>query len=81
MTDEHIINELKALEIDSRFVSLNIQRFSQKYAGQFVAVKDSQLIATGKSFEELVNKIKETDIDPSLVLIAYIPYKEEIIFY
>jgi len=81
MAEQQLLNEFKVLETGSSFISEKIGEFAQKYPQQFVAVKNNQLIAIGKSFEEVIAKVKEKNIDPSLVLIEYIPGKEEIIFY
>lgn len=81
MTEQQLLNEFKVLETGSSFISEKMGEFAQKYPRQFVAVKDNQLIATGKSFGEVMIKVKEKNIEPSLVLIEYIPGKEEIIFY
>lgn len=81
MAEQQLLNEFKVLETGSNFISEKIGEFSQKYPQQFVAVKDNQLIAIGQSFEEVMIKVKEKNLEPSLVLIEYIPGKEEIIFY
>ena len=81
MTGQQLLNEFKVLETGSSFISEKIGEFAQKYPQQFIAVKDNQLIAIGKSFEEVMIKVKEKNIELSLVLIEYIPGKEEIIFY
>ena len=44
-------------------------------------MQDNKLIASGDSFDEVINKVKEMGIDPASVLIEYMPGKEEIIFY
>ena len=81
MTEQQLLNEFRVLETGSSFISKKIGEFAQKYPQQFVAVKDNQLIAIGKNFEEVMIKVKEKNIELSLVLIEYIPGKEEIILY
>lgn len=81
MTEQQLLNEFRVLETGSSFISEKIGEFTQKYPQHFVAVKDNQLIAIGKSFEEVMIKVKEKNIELSLVLIEYIPGKEEIILY
>ncbi len=81
MTKQQLLNEFRELETGSNFISEKIGEFAQKYPQQFVAVKDNQLIAIGKSFEEVMIKVKEKNIKLNLVLIEYIPGKEEIILY
>ena len=81
MTQQELIQEFNELEADSSFISKKMAEFSQKYAKKFVAVKDQQVIAIGDDFENVLNEIKEKGIDPSRVLIEYIPAKGEIILY
>ena len=81
MTEQQIINEFKGLDVDSNFISRKIGEFCQRYPKQFIAVKDDKLIVVGKSFEEVLSKVKEKGINLSSVLIEYIPDKEEIILY
>ena len=78
---QQIINEFKALEAGSSFISEKIVEFGQKYPKQFIAVKENELIFVGKSFEEVLSKVKEKGLEPGSVLIEYIPDKEEIILY
>ena len=81
MAEQQLLKEFRVLETGSSFISEKIGEFAQKYPQQFIAVKDNQLIAIGKSFEEVMIKVKEKNIELSLVLIEYIPGKEEIILY
>lgn len=81
MTEQELIKEFDELEIDSKFISNNSLEFSHKYARKFIAIKDQQIIAMGDNFENVLNDIKERGIDPSRVLIEYIPDKGEIILY
>ncbi len=81
MTEQELIQEFNELEADSNFVSEKSLEFSQKYARKFVAIKDKQIIAIGDEFEKLLNEIRDRGIDPSRVLIEYIPDKGEIILY
>lgn len=81
MIEQQIINELEGLEVDSSFISRRIGEFCHKYPKQFIAVKDDKLIVVGKSFEDVLNKVREKGLKLSSVLIEYIPDKEEIILY
>ena len=81
MTEQELIQEFNELEADSNFISEKSLEFSQKYAKKFVAIKNQQIVAVGDEFEEVLNEIKQKGIDPSKVLIEYIPDKGEIILY
>lgn len=74
-------SEFKILETGSSFISKNAQEFSEKYPKKFVAVFDSELIAVDDNFDNILIKIKERHIDPSMVLVEYIPPKGQIILY
>lgn len=73
--------EFKVLENGSSFISKNAKEFGDKYAKKFIAVRDNKLIAVGDSFNEVLEEVKAKGFDPALVLIEYIPGKEEIILY
>ena len=81
MTEQELIQEFNELEADSNFISEKSSEFSQKYARKFVAIKDKQIVAIGNEFERVLSEIKAKGLDPSGVLIEYIPDKCEIILY
>ena len=81
MTEQELIQEFNELEADSNFISEKSLEFSQKYTRKFLAIKDKQIIAVGDEFEEVLNEVKQKGIEPSNVLIEYIPDKGEIILY
>lgn len=81
MTEQQLINEFKSMEEDSSFISKKSAEFGQKYAKKFVAVKDKRVIIIGDNFEKVIEEVKQKGLDPSLVLVQYIPAKDEIIFY
>ncbi len=75
------MQEFKILEKDSSFISEKAEEFGKKYAKKFIAVRENKLLTVGNNFEEVLKKVKAMGINPSLVLIEYIPGKEEIILY
>lgn len=79
--EQELLKDFKSLETGSSFISKNSKEFSQKYEKKFVAVYNSSLIAVDESFEEVIKKVREKNIDPSVVLIEYIPPKGQIILY
>jgi hypothetical protein len=52
-----------------------IQELKAKYVGQWISVKDSELIETAESHEELYNKLKEKSISGAYVF--YSPTESE----
>ena len=78
---QDIMHEFEILERDSSFISRKSKELSKKYTKKFIAVRDNKILAVGETFGEVMRKVKKQGINPSLVLIEYIPGKEEIILY
>jgi len=79
--EQNIAQEFKNLEASSALISRKSKEISKKYTKKFIAVYENKIIAIGETFREVMGKIKDMKINPSLVLIEYIPGKEEIILY
>ena len=79
--EQQLTSEFEELEVDTKFISAKMEELSRKYNKQFIAVKGGQLIATGKTFDEVLDKVKKIGVDPASVLIEYLPDKGEIILY
>ena len=79
--EQEIMLEFKILENSSSFISKNAKELGEKYAKKFIAVRDNELIAVGDNFNGVLEEVKSKGFDPALVLIEYIPGKEEIILY
>jgi len=79
MEQIQIDNELKSLETGSTFISRNFQEFGEKYKEKFIAVRENTLLAVGNSFNEVINKLKTQNIEPSSVIVEYVPSEEEIL--
>ena len=78
---QDIMQEFKDLEASSTLISRRSKEISKKYIKKFIAVYENKIIAVGETFREVMGKVKDMKINPSLVLIEYIPGKEEIILY
>jgi hypothetical protein len=81
MTNQALAEDFRVLETGSSFISKNAKEFGVKYQKKFIAVFDSNLIAVDGNFEVILEKIKKKNIDPSVVLIEYIPSKDQIVLY
>jgi len=79
--DQDIMQEFKNLEASSALISRKSKEISKKYTKKFIAVYENKIIAVGETFREVMGKVKDMKINPPLVLIEYIPGKEEIILY
>ncbi len=78
---EEILNEFKALEAGSAFISKNFKNLQKQYPNRFIAVEDSHMIAEAPSFEEISERLKEKNKELNKVIIEFIPQKGEIILY
>ena len=81
MSQNEIINKFKTLDAGSSFMSMKSHEFSEKYPKKFVAVLGEQLVAVDEDFDRIMGKIQETKLNPSFVLIEYMPGKGEIVLY
>lgn len=81
MEQDQIIEEFRILDAGSSFITKKAKELGEKYPKRFIAVREDQLIAVDDSFDGIMKKIREKNMDPSSVLVEYIPGKDEIIFY
>jgi hypothetical protein len=81
MVEEQIIQEFKSLEISSSFISKNFSKLQKEYGDKYIAVKEEEVIANAKTFEDLVAEINKQGLHIQEVLIDYIPKEGVIILY
>ena len=79
--EQKLEQEFKSLAKDTSFISKNSEDFGKKYIKKFIAVFNGEVVATSDNFDNIMKLIGEKRLDPSLVLIEYIPSEEEIILY
>jgi hypothetical protein len=66
---------LTRVENDRKWLDSQIESIREKHVNEFVAVKNSEIIASAKNLSELIRKLKGMKEDPSLLLIKFIPEK------
>ena len=79
MVRVQVSRELNVLEAGSQFISNNFYEWSEKYKEKFIAVRDNELICVGDNFEEVMETLRSKGINPSSVLVEYVPSQEEIL--
>lgn len=63
---------------NSEWVQENFQQLRKDIEGKFIAVKNKEIVASALNRKDLCDKLKEKKIDPSEVLIEFIPPKGQI---
>lgn len=81
MAQEQVLQEFKVLEAGSSYISKNSKELGRMYSKKFIAVRNGELLAVEDTFEGIMKVLAKKKIDPSYVLIEYIPGEEEIILY
>jgi len=76
MDDSQILEILKRVEKDSRWLSENYEEIQSKYEGKIIAIKDSQIICEGNTMDEVLNKLEKKGENISFLLIESIPPKD-----
>lgn len=66
---------------EEEMVELTYLQLQEKFGNQFVARLDGQVICSGKTFEELVQKMKAQGVDETKVILEYIEPKGEVVVY
>jgi len=62
-------------------LQLTYLELQDKFGDQFIARLDGQVICSGKTFEELVQKMKAQGVDETRVTLEYIEPKGEVVVY
>lgn len=70
MEELEIINRMSQ---NSRWLESSYEKIKKRYADQFIAVKDSNIVGSDKDYKKLLKKLEAKGIDPKLVYIEYIP--------
>ena len=78
MVTNTLAMELKSFETDFIFFQNKKVDLRKDFLNKFVAIKREEIIASGSSIEE-INKILESkNIDPSKIVIEFVPEEESI---
>ncbi len=74
MTEQtEVLNEFKALEAGSSFISKNFKMLQGNYPDQFIAIEDSNVVANASDLNEILSKVEEKKKNLSQLIIEFIP--------
>ena len=68
--------DVEEFEEDSRWFYNNLRLLRSKYTGNFVAIKNKNVIATDKDLLNLIKAIEEKGENPAYIIIEFV-YPEE----
>ena len=81
MESQQILREFKTLETGSAFLSNKFLDLQNRYGDQFIAIKESKVVAHAPSFDQVKDKIQEQKLGIKELIIEFIPAKGKIILY
>jgi len=64
---------LESARKSSEFLSAEMPKLQEKYAGSFVAVYDGKLVGTGASPPAAIESAVRAGADPEAILVAFVP--------
>lgn len=72
MSEVSVIQMLKSGQQDLAWFGANLQNLIAKYNNKFIAFHNKTVIDSDKKIDDLMNKLKERNIDTSNILIKFI---------
>ncbi|MEK6927983.1 MAG: DUF5678 domain-containing protein [Nanoarchaeota archaeon] len=81
MENSEVLQEFKALEIGSSFITKNFRILQEMYPNQFIAIEDGKVLVNNSNVEELITSLRSINREPSQILIEFIPQKGIIVLY
>jgi len=73
MENSQILEKMNNFEEDSKWLHNNFDLLrKRKLSGQFVAIKNKEVIAQGEDINLVIKQVQEKGEDPSYILIEYI---------
>jgi len=67
-----IVGLLNELDRDLRWFNKNQEDLSRQFDDQFIAIKNTGVVASDSSVHALLNKLKEQNLDPAQILIRFV---------
>ena len=61
--------------------TVSYARLQKKYAGEYIARKDNQILAHAKTYSQLAKKLVQKHINRTIVTIGFVPPKGTICIY
>jgi len=81
MTEQEILREFKIFETGSSFIAKNFEILQKKFGGNFIAIKETNVLAIASSFQEVLKQVSSIKVNQTEVIIQFIPAEGEIILY
>jgi len=73
MENTQILEKMNSFEEDSKWLYNNLDLLrKRKLSGQFVAIKNKEVIAQGKDINLVIKQVEKKGENPSYILIEYI---------
>ena len=73
MENTQILEKMNSFEEDSKWLYNNLDLLrKRKLSGQFVAIKNKEVIAQGKDINLVIKQVEKSGENPSYILIEYI---------
>jgi len=73
---EQMLKSLEKFEKDLKWFSEKYDELKSKYKGKFVLIRDSRVVTSGDSMEEIKQKAEKENIDLSKSVVELIPSVE-----
>lgn len=67
-----IKSELVSFQNDVVFFDKNYEELKKKFSNKFVAIKNEDVVASGKQIDKVMKQIKQKKLNPSLIFIEFI---------
>ncbi len=61
--------------------TISYAKFQEKYAGEYIARKNNQVLAHAKTYSQLIKKLVQKHIDRTILTIGFVPPKHTICIY
>ena len=72
MTDTQLIQMLKSGQEDLEWFDANLNLLITKFNEKFIAFRNKQVIEYNQDLNELMKKLKESDVDTSNVFVKFV---------
>ena len=73
---EQELQVLNNIENDSKWLYSRYEKIRESFSDRFVAIKNSKVVESDESMEDLINKLEAKGENPAFLLIKFIPKKE-----
>jgi len=72
---------IKNYEQDTLWLKSHKRELRKKYKNQFVAVENQNVVLADKNIDKLVRGLKKKGVEPSMVLVEFVPEEDVVVIY